>query len=216
MTTTDETIRERLERTGVLAILRLRDHGLAVEATEAMVRGGIEIFELTQDDPGALASLRAVREAHPEDIMIGAGTVLDVETVAAVAAAGAQFCVSPNLDLAVVAASREAGLEPLPGVVTPTEIALARAHGVELLKLFPGGELGIAYMKALHGPFEDAALIPTGGIEAEETGDWLTAGALAVGLGGSIFPTRPTEADLGRIEERAKIAVASAAEARPQ
>lgn len=216
MTTTDETIRERLERTGVLAILRLRDHGLAVEATEALVRAGIEIFELTQDDPGALASLRAVREAHPEDVMIGAGTVLDIETVAAVAEAGAQFCVSPNLDLAVVAASREAGLEPLPGVFTPTEVALARAHGVELLKLFPGGELGIDYMKALHGPFEDAALIPTGGIEAEQTGDWLAAGALAVGLGGSIFPTRPTDADLGRIEERAKIAVASAAAARPR
>lgn len=210
MSNAEETIRERLERTGVLAIMRLRDHGLAVEVTEALVRAGVEIFELTQDDPGALASLRAVRAAHPAEVMVGAGTVLDVETVAAVAAEGAQFVVSPNLDLAVVEATRGAGLEPVPGVATPTEVALARANGVELLKLFPGGELGISYMKALHGPFEDAAIIPTGGIAAEETGAWLEAGALAVGLGGSIFPTRPTEADLGRIEERARIAVESA------
>jgi Entner-Doudoroff aldolase len=210
MNETDETIRARLERTGVLAIMRLRDHGLAVEVTEALVRGGIEIFELTQDDPGALASLRAVRAAHPQEVMIGAGTVLDVDTVAAVAAEGAQFVVSPNLDLAVVEATHAAGLEPLPGVATPTEVALALANGVELLKLFPGGELGIQYMKALHGPFEGAAIIPTGGIAAEDVGEWLKAGALAVGLGGSLFPTRPTEADLERIEERARLAVESA------
>jgi 2-dehydro-3-deoxyphosphogluconate aldolase/(4S)-4-hydroxy-2-oxoglutarate aldolase len=102
---------------------------------------------------------------------------------------------------------------PIPGVATATEVALARAAGIELLKLFPGGPLRIEYMRALHGPFEDAKFIPTGGIDPEEAGARLAAGAIAVGFG-SLIPPRPTDADLTAIEAGARTALRSAAEAR--
>ena len=203
-----------LERCGVLAILRLRDHGLAVEVGEALLRGGVEAVELTQDDPGAAAALRLMRERLPAELAVGAGTVLDAETVARVADAGASFCVSPNVDTAVIAAAHEARLAMVPGAATATEVARALAAEVAVVKLFPAGPLGIDYMRVLLGPFEDAALLPTGGIAPAAAGEWIAAGAVGVGVGGSLVSARPTEADLERIVERAAEAVAAVAEAR--
>jgi Entner-Doudoroff aldolase len=145
---------------------------------------------------------------------VGAGTVLDAETVARVADAGASFCVSPNVDEAVIAAAHGAGLAMVPGAATATEVARAIAAEAAIVKLFPAGPLGIDYMRALLGPFEDAAFLPTGGIAPAAAGEWIAAGAVGVGIGGSLVSARPSEADLERIVARAEAAVSAVAEAR--
>jgi Entner-Doudoroff aldolase len=198
-----------LRASRVVAILRLRDHGLAVEVAEALARGGVRVLELTQDDPGALAALRAV--AALPDMVVGAGTVLDPTAVPVLAEAGARFVVSPNTDPRVIGAALDAGLDPVPGALTATEVASALAAGATLIKLFPAGPLGTAYLRALRGPFEPVEFVPTGGIACDAVGDWLAAGAAAVGLGSDLVPTRPTDADLAGIEARARVAVEAAA-----
>jgi len=192
----------------VVAILRLRDHGLAVEVCDALVRGGIRVLELTQDDPGALAALRAV--AGRTDVVVGAGTVLDPASVPALADAGARFVVAPNADRRVIAAALAAGLDPMPGALTATEVACALEAGATLVKLFPAGPLGPGYLRALRGPFEGVELVPTGGIAHDAVGAWLAAGAAAVGLGSDLVAARPTDADLATIEARARVAVEAA------
>jgi Entner-Doudoroff aldolase len=203
----DRAMRE-LRESRVVAILRLRDHGLALEVADALVRGGIRVLELTQDDPGALAALRAVAERA--DIVVGAGTVLDAETVASVAGAGARFVVAPNTDARVISATLDAGLEPIPGALTATEVASALEAGATLVKLFPAGPLGPGYLRALRGPFERVEFVPTGGIAHDAIGEWLEAGAAAVGLGSDLVSALPTDADLAGIEARARVAVAAA------
>jgi Entner-Doudoroff aldolase len=198
---------KELRDSGIVAVLRLRDHGLALEVCEALVRGGIRVLELTQDDPGALAALRRVAGI---DAVVGAGTVLDAATVAAVADAGARFVVSPNTDARVISTARERGLEPFPGALSATEVAGAVEAGAEYVKLFPAGPMGPAYLRALRGPFEHVAFVPTGGIAHDAAGDWIAAGAVAVGLGSDLVGARPTDADLAGIEARARVAVEAA------
>lgn len=191
----------------VIAILRLRDHGLAAEVCDALVRGGIRVLELTLDDPAALASLRAVSSL---DAVVGAGTVMDAATVAAAAGAGARFIVSPNTDARVISASLDAGLTPFPGALTATEVAAAVEAGAEYVKLFPAGPLGPAYLRALRGPFERVQFVPTGGIAHDAAAEWIAAGAVAVGLGSDLVSARPTDTDIAGIEARARAAIQAA------
>jgi Entner-Doudoroff aldolase len=192
----------------VVAILRLRDHGLALEVAEALARGGVRVLELTQDDPGALEALRAV--AALGDVVVGAGTVLDPATVPVLADAGARFIVSPHTDAGVIGAALDAGLDPIPGALTATEVASAIQAGATLVKLFPAGPLGTAYLRALRGPFGGVDFVPTGGIAHDAVAEWLEAGAAAVGLGSDLVPARPADADLEGIEARARVAVRAA------
>lgn len=194
-----------LRESRVVAILRLRDHGLAVEVAHALARGGIRVLELTQDAPGALEALRAV--AGLPDLVVGAGTVLDTETVKAVADAGARFVVSPGTDPHVISATLDAGLDPIPGALTATEVTAALAAGARMVKLFPAGPLGTGYLRALRGPFGQVEFVPTGGIAHDAVREWLDAGAVAVGLGSDLVPARPTGADLASIEARAQVSV---------
>lgn len=184
-----ETVREiedRIRAARVVAVLRLRDHTRAVQVAETLAEGGVTALEFTLDDPGGIGAIEKVAARVGGHVLVGAGTVTETAQVAAARDAGARFCVSPHLDPAVVAAANGAGLAPLPGIATPTELLAARRAGARLLKLFPAGPLGIAYLKALKGPFGDAELIPTGGVELDDIGSWLAAGATAVGVGSSL------------------------------
>jgi 2-dehydro-3-deoxyphosphogluconate aldolase / (4S)-4-hydroxy-2-oxoglutarate aldolase len=205
---------ERLRDSGAVAIMRLRDHGLSVEIGHALTGAGLAVMEVTLDDPGALGALRALADALPDDVLLGAGTVRRPEQVAEAADAGARFCLSPHCDPAIVEAALAAGLVPVPGAATATEVARGLDAGARVVKLFPAGPLGIAYMKALHGPFRGTAFLPTGGIRHDEVGEWLQAGAIAVGLGSDLVPGLPQASDLERIAERAAVVVAQVAEAR--
>ena len=187
MSETVQEIEDRIRAARVVAVLRLRDHTRAVEVAETLAEGGVTALEFTLDDPGGIGAIERVAARIGKHVLVGAGTVTAVGQVAAAREAGARFCVSPHLDPAVIAAANGAGLAPLPGIATPTELLAARRAGARLLKLFPAGPLGgVAYLKALKGPFGDAELIPTGGVEIDDVRAWLDAGATAVGVGSSL------------------------------
>ena len=170
----------------VVAILRLRDQSRAVELCRALADGGISVMEITMDHPEALKSLERARQALGPEVALGAGTVVDAATVAQVAAAGASFFVAPNLDAEVVSAARDLGLLPIPGVLSPTEVVAANHLGLRLLKLFPAGPLGAGYLQALKGPLPHIGFVAVGGVDIEDVPKWLSAGAVAVGLGSGL------------------------------
>jgi 2-dehydro-3-deoxyphosphogluconate aldolase/(4S)-4-hydroxy-2-oxoglutarate aldolase len=143
-------------------------------------------MEITMGHPEALKSLERARHALGPAVFLGAGTVTDATTVSQVAAAGASFCVAPNLDAEVVTAAQGLGLLPVPGVLSPTEVVAAKRLGLRLLKLFPAGPVGTGYLQALKGPLPDVGFIAVGGVEIEDVPEWLSAGAVAVGLGSGL------------------------------
>ncbi|MEA2133650.1 MAG: 2-dehydro-3-deoxyphosphogluconate aldolase / (4S)-4-hydroxy-2-oxoglutarate aldolase [Solirubrobacteraceae bacterium] len=209
-----EATRDAIGRTGAVVVLRLRDHGRAVEVGHVLAEAGLGVLEVTLDHPGALDALGAMAQALGDDVVLGAGTVRDPALPEQVAAAGGRFCVSPELDVAIVAATLAAGLEPLPGTLTPTEIGSALRAGARMVKLFPAGALGPGYLRALLGPFGDLAVVPTGGIRHDEVAPWLEAGAVAVGLGSDLVGARPGPGDLEEIGRRARAVVAQVQESR--
>lgn len=150
---------------------------------EWLAASRVQLLEITTNTPDWQAAVEMAR-AHAF-VHVGVGTVLSRNHVAEAAAAGATFTVSPGLDGDVVAACAEKELAHLPGVLTPSEIQQARRLGLSVLKLFPAGSLGIGYLRSLLGPFDDVSFVPTGGLTAFSAGEWLDAGALAVGLGGA-------------------------------
>jgi 2-dehydro-3-deoxyphosphogluconate aldolase / (4S)-4-hydroxy-2-oxoglutarate aldolase len=206
--------REQIRRAGAVAILRLADHTRALDVARALADAGLDVIEVTLDHAAALDALRTMADALPEDVLLGAGTVRRPEQVTAAAAAGARFCVSPNVDAAVIRAGLDAGLEPLPGAFTATEVAAALDAGARMLKLFPAGPLGPGYLRALLGPFRAVELVPTGGIGHDAVEPWLEAGAAAVGLGSDLVGPRPSADDLDEIARRARLVVEQVAGAR--
>jgi 2-dehydro-3-deoxyphosphogluconate aldolase / (4S)-4-hydroxy-2-oxoglutarate aldolase len=206
--------REQIRRAGAVAILRLADHTRALDVARALADAGLDVIEVTLDHAAALDALRTMADALPEDVLLGAGTVRRPEQVTAAAAVGARFCVSPNVDAAVIRAGLDAGLEPLPGAFTATEVAAALDAGARMLKLFPAGPLGPGYLRALLGPFRAVELVPTGGIGHDAVEPWLEAGAAAVGLGSDLVGPRPSADDLDEIARRARLVVEQVAGAR--
>jgi 2-dehydro-3-deoxyphosphogluconate aldolase / (4S)-4-hydroxy-2-oxoglutarate aldolase len=172
----------------IVAILRRPDiHEVVVELCDELYASGIRVMEVTLDQPTSLAALHTLAGHAPDDIQVGAGTVMTVEQLDAAIAAGARFLVCPHLDLELVARAADRDVDILPGVTSSTEVATALAAGVTTLKLFPAGPLGPAYLRAMRGPFPDVAFVPTGGIRVEQVPAWLDAGAAAVGLGSDLI-----------------------------
>ena len=199
---TGERLRAQLAERGILAVLRAGSAKRAVAAARALAEGGVTAIEVTfsvPDAPAAIAELAA-----DEALLVGAGTVLSADQVEAAIGAGARFVVSPNLDEQVLDAAESGGVAALPGVLTPTEVARA-ARRCSLMKLFPASLGGPALLAALREPFPDLAFVPTGGIGVGEIGDWLRAGAVAVGAGGDLCPHEAIEAgDTGLLRARAR------------
>ncbi|MBC6460621.1 bifunctional 4-hydroxy-2-oxoglutarate aldolase/2-dehydro-3-deoxy-phosphogluconate aldolase [Actinomadura sp. HBU206391] len=188
---------------GAVAILRLTDHRLIVEVGRALHDAGLTAMEITFDHPAAPDALSELRSALPATALLGAGTIRTPEQVELAASCGARYCVSPHTDPALIRSVLAAGLEPLPGAGTATEVATAQDSGARLIKLFPAGAMGLSYLRALLGPFRGTSIVPTGGIRHEEVGEWLAAGAAAVGLGSDLVPAAPAAADLPGIAARA-------------
>jgi 2-dehydro-3-deoxyphosphogluconate aldolase/(4S)-4-hydroxy-2-oxoglutarate aldolase len=170
----------------VIAILRIADADRAIRTCEYLVEAGLTVLEITADNDHAIASLKILKRRFGDQILLGAGTVLDPATVGAAASAGADFCVAPNLDPQVVAACASRDVLAVPGVLTPTEIVTATRLGLRMLKLFPCAGLSPAFLGALRGPFPSVGFVPTGGIDHASIAGWFTAGAVAVGLGSSL------------------------------
>jgi 2-dehydro-3-deoxyphosphogluconate aldolase/(4S)-4-hydroxy-2-oxoglutarate aldolase len=175
----------------------------------ALVEGGITVVEITLDSEDAFGQIRRAAE-HPE-LLVGAGTVASVDEVDAAARSGARFCAAPTTSAAVVRRCAELGLVAIPGALTPTEIAGALELGAPLVKLFPAGAVGPAYLRELRGPLPHAPLVATGGIDEASAGAFLEAGAAAVGIGSALVSRRRIDdsdwADLARAASRLRACV---------
>jgi len=181
-----KTVLERIRQVGVVPVVRAGSADEATRAIEAIQAGGVPIIEITMTVPGAVDLIREVAGRLP-DAVVGAGTVLDPETARECIGAGARFVVSPALDVDTVAACREAGVAVIPGALTPTEVVTAWRAGADLVKVFPAGAVGgPAYLKSLKAPLPQIELVPTGGVNLKTAGDFIRAGAAALGVGGDL------------------------------
>lgn len=195
---------DRVRDLGLLAVVRGESRGAAVEVSEALVEGGVLGIELTFTTPDAHLAIRDLKEEYGELILLGAGTVTTREQVNQATEAGATFLVSPGCDPDLLPTMLETELLVLPGIMTPSEVLLARRLGAEAVKLFPGSSGGPSYLKALLGPFPDVPFVPTGGVSIENIVDWFTAGAFAVGAGGSLAPASLNGRNRSEVVENAR------------
>lgn len=186
-------VRETITQVQVVAIVRSLDGDAdaLVASARAVAAAGFPVVEVTLNSPGALEAIG--RLAAHDDMVVGAGTVLEPRDVAAVAEAGGRFVVSPDVHTEVIAAARDGGLEPLPGAWTPTEVRTAVRAGARLVKLFPADVGGPQHLAALRAPFDDVAFVPTGGVGIEDVRRFLDLGAAAVGLGSALVGPTPDE-----------------------
>jgi 2-dehydro-3-deoxyphosphogluconate aldolase/(4S)-4-hydroxy-2-oxoglutarate aldolase len=176
-----------IERAGVVAVIRLKDPKALASVVEALVAGGVHVLEITMTVPGAVGLIRTLGQTLPPGFLLGAGTVTDAATANDVIDAGAAFVVSPVLRLEVIAACHRRGIPALPGCFSPTEILTAWDAGADIVKVFPATALGPGYFKDVRGPMPEVKLMPTGGVSIENAGDWIRAGAVAVGVGGALL-----------------------------
>lgn len=206
---------ERMEAAGVIAIVRLDDYSNAVDLVGALLAGGIDVVEFTYTNPAAGAAIAAVKEAHGDSVMAGAGTVLDPETCRAAILQGADLIVTPTVNLDVIRMCQRYSVPTVIGAFTPTEILTAWEAGASFVKVFPASVVGARYLKDVRGPLPQVRLIPTGGVSADNAGDFIRAGARAVALGGNLVDAESVaNKDWSTISDRARAAVEAVKAAR--
>ena len=204
-----------IEATGVVAVVRLDDARVGLEVAKALAAGGVTCIEITMTVPNAVSLIAELGDAL-DGVIIGAGTVTDARTAQAVIAAGARFVVGPVFRPEMIAACHSHGVAVMPGCFSPTEILSAWELGADIVKVFPATSLGPSYIKDLRGPLPQLRLMPTGGVTRDNAGDWIRAGAVAVGAGTALVDPKAIAA--GRFEiitENARHFVEAVGAARP-
>jgi 2-dehydro-3-deoxyphosphogluconate aldolase/(4S)-4-hydroxy-2-oxoglutarate aldolase len=189
-----EDVRAKILNTALIPAVRVSTPEEALFAAEAVSRGGIPIVELTMTVPKAAELIAHLVKKHPQ-MVVGAGTVLDVETARACLDAGARFITSPGFDPATVEFVAKQGVTSMPGALTPSEVMVAIKSGADFIKIFPCAQSGgPSYIRALRGPFPNALLVAAGGVNQQNTADYIHAGVAAVGVGVHLIPPRAIEA----------------------
>jgi 2-dehydro-3-deoxyphosphogluconate aldolase/(4S)-4-hydroxy-2-oxoglutarate aldolase len=207
------SVLDEIARSRAIAVLRSRDASRFSEIATVLAEAGVTCIEFTLSSEGALDALRAVARRVPAGVALGAGTVLDAEAAGAAVDAGARYLISPALCLDVVERGGELGVPVIPGALTPSEILAAWRAGAAAVKVFPAAEAGgPAYVKAVRAPLPHVPLIPTGGVTAANARAYLDAGALAVGLGGSLVGDAGEGGDLDALRRRAEAVVRAVGE----
>ena len=188
---------EKIREMRIIPVIRTESAEKAKLVVEALVKGGINILEITMTIPGAVELIAELDDKYKAATIIGAGTVLDQKTAQKCVEAGAKFVVSPILNAEIISFCNKSEIAVMPGALTPSEIYAARENGADLVKVFPASAAGGAsYLKALKAVFPNIELIPTGGVTLENAVDYLKAGAFAVGIGGEL--TKDKEATIIR------------------
>jgi 2-dehydro-3-deoxyphosphogluconate aldolase/(4S)-4-hydroxy-2-oxoglutarate aldolase len=172
---------------GIVAVVRSAESAPLVDVCRALAEGGVDVAEITFTVPDALDVLKAARKALGDRMLLGAGTVLDPETARAAFLAGAEYIVSPSLDLEVIAMARRYGKLVMPGCFTPTEITKAWQAGADIIKVFPAEVVGPAFFKAVRGPLPQVRMMPTGGVDLNTAASFLEAGACCLGIGSQLI-----------------------------
>jgi 2-dehydro-3-deoxyphosphogluconate aldolase / (4S)-4-hydroxy-2-oxoglutarate aldolase len=185
-----QQVRDRIIEIGIIPVVRASSPGEACIAADAVCRGGIPIVEITMTVPGALDVIRELVKNCASDVLIGAGTVLNAEAARRCLDAGAQFLVSPGLNIQTIELAVREEMLMMAGALTPTEVLTAWEAGSDLVKVFPCGQVGGAkYIKALKGPLPQIPLVPTGGVNLNTAAEFIEAGAVALGVGGELVQT---------------------------
>ena len=183
-----KSVRDRIVEIGIVPVIRASSSREALMAAEAVAEGGIPIVEITMTVPGAVEVIRELAKSSGSKILIGAGTVLDAEAARRCRDAGAQFLVSPALNVETIEFATKEDLLIMAGALTPTEIVKAWKAGADFVKVFPCGQVGGAkYIKAIKGPLPQIPLVPTGGVNLNTAAEFLEAGAEALGVGSELF-----------------------------
>ena len=200
-----------LAATRVVAILRAENADRAEAVVDVLVEAGVRSLELTLTTKGALDVVERLAARVPAEVEIGVGTVLTAADVDRSVDAGARFVVSPSVEPEVIDAALRHRIASYPGAFTPTEIAAAWKAGASAVKLFPAGRLGPGYLEDVRAPLPDIPVVPTGGVDIASIGEWLGAGAVAVGMGGPLIgDALAPDGDLTALAERAAAAIEAA------
>jgi 2-dehydro-3-deoxyphosphogluconate aldolase/(4S)-4-hydroxy-2-oxoglutarate aldolase len=205
----------QVEALGIVAVIRLKDPATLRAVVDAMAEGGVRALEVTMTVPRAVELIRELAPALPDGFLLGAGTVTDPATARAVIDAGASFVVGPVFRPDVIAACHERDVPVMPGCFSPTEILAAYDAGADIVKVFPATMLGPQFIKDVRAPLPQVKLMPTGGVTLDNAGDWIRAGAVAVGVGSALLDAKAIES--GRydvITANARRVVSSVAAAR--
>lgn len=196
---------ERIVATGVVAIMRHTEAALAIEAAEALLRGGVEVVEVTLNTQGATGMIQRLTAHFGDRMLVGAGTVLTPEAVGEALGAGARFIVAPNTDPKVIGLCNQHGIPVAPGAFTPTEVVAASEMGADLIKVFPVSSVGPRYIRDLRGPLPHLPLVPTGGVNLQNAADYIAAGAVALGAGSDLVDKGVVDRrDFAELERRAR------------
>lgn len=208
-----ETVNAIIE-SGVVAVVRAESKEQGMKIIEAVKAGGIKALEITLTVPGAVDIIKDLVELYKdEDVIIGAGTVLDPESARACILAGAKYIVSPCFDVETVKMCNRYAIPVMPGVMTPKEVVAALELGVDICKVFPGNAFGPSIISAFKGPMPQGNYMPTGGVSLDNVSEWIGKGAIAVGAG-SVLTKGAKTGDYALVEETAKKFVEAVAAAR--
>jgi 2-dehydro-3-deoxyphosphogluconate aldolase/(4S)-4-hydroxy-2-oxoglutarate aldolase len=210
-----ETLAKIMEE-GVVPVIRVASAVEAFEVAKAIHEGGISVVEVTMSVPGALDVMKEVTQKFGKEVLLGAGTILDPETARAALLSGAQFIVTPTLNLEVIRMCKRYSAVVIPGTLTPTEILTAWEAGSDLVKVFPIAQVGgPAYIRALRGPLPHIPMVPTGGVNVQNAGEFIKAGAAAIAAGGELVDKKAVaEKKFSVIAENARKFVAEVKKAR--
>ena len=194
-----------MRSTGVIAIMRANSSEQLIRAADAIREGGVRVIEVTMTTPGALSVIEQAVSRYGEDVLFGAGTILDAESARAAILAGAQFIVSPSFKASLVEICRRYSVPVIPGAYTPTEVLTAWECGADMVKVFPASFGGPALIKAIKAPLPQVELVPVGGVNLDTTADFIRAGAAAVGVGSALINQRLLDSgDFGALTDRAR------------
>jgi 2-dehydro-3-deoxyphosphogluconate aldolase / (4S)-4-hydroxy-2-oxoglutarate aldolase len=202
---------------GVVAVIRMKEPDKLKAVVDALAEGGVRALEVTMTVPGAVGLIEQLARQLPKGFQLGAGTVLDPETARQVILAGASYIVAPTLNLATIEMCHRYDVAAMPGCFTPTEILTAWQAGADIVKVFPATALGPQFFKDVRGPLPQVKLMPTGGVSLTNAGEWIAAGAVAVGVGTALLdPKAIAESRFQVIADNARTVVAAVAQARSQ
>jgi 2-dehydro-3-deoxyphosphogluconate aldolase / (4S)-4-hydroxy-2-oxoglutarate aldolase len=210
-----EEILEQLIKLGAVAVIRMSDSEKLKKVSEAIHKGGVSAIEVTMTTPNALGVIENLSKTMGDDIIVGVGSVLDPQTARDAINAGARFVVSPIFKPEIVNTVKKMNIPVMPGAFTPTEIQAAYENGADIVKVFPADVVGMAFFKAIKAPMPHLKLMPTGGVTLTNAGEWLRAGACAVGVGTALLDKKAIDDNnFNKLTENAEILVRSIAEAR--
>ncbi|GAA0180083.1 bifunctional 4-hydroxy-2-oxoglutarate aldolase/2-dehydro-3-deoxy-phosphogluconate aldolase [Clostridium sediminicola] len=200
---------KRIEDTGIVAVVRAENTEKAMNISKACLAGGIDSIEITFTVPGAHKVIEDLTNEFGDELLVGAGTVLDSETARIAMLAGAKYIVSPSFDLETAKLCNRYQVPYMPGCMTIKEMVIAMEAGADVIKVFPGSAFGPSFIKAIKGPIPQAVLMPTGGVSIDNVDQWIKNGCVAVGAGGAL-----TKGSMEDITETAKKFVEKIKEAR--